>query len=188
MASSMPVTVTSDLPKDDIFYEVIDGQITELEPMGAFEIWLATELCGILRSFAKQHGLGRSVQEMLFDLTTTVGRKRRPDVAYVSYERWACERPIPRTEAWDVVPNLAVEIISATNLGDDVVDKVAEYFQAGVELAWVIVPSQCQVYAYTSPTDVRVLTGNDRLAADRLLPGFELPLSELFEEVQTKDP
>ena len=153
--------------------------------MGAFEIWLATELCGTLRNFAKQHDLGWAVQEMLFDLTAAVGRKRRPDVAFVSYERWPRRRPIPRTNAWDVVPNLAVEIISATNQADDIVDKAAEYFRAGVELVWVIFPSQCQVYAYSSPTEVRVFTRNDDLPAAPVVPGFKLPLTELFAEGHT---
>jgi hypothetical protein len=41
------------------------------------------------------------VQEMLFDLTSAVGQKHRPDVAFVSFERWPRQRRIPRTEAWE---------------------------------------------------------------------------------------
>lgn len=47
-----------------------------------------------------------------------------------------------------VVPNLAVEVVSRTDSADHVVDKVAEYFHAGVERVWVVLPSQEHVYVY----------------------------------------
>jgi len=119
-------------PSDDLLYEVVDGQVVELAPMGAYEIWIASVLLMYLQTFARQHQLGRAVQEMLFDLTT-VQRQRRPDVAFVTYDRWPRQRRVPRTAAWEVVPNLVVEVVSPTDRVDDVVDKVAEYFRAGVE-------------------------------------------------------
>jgi Uma2 family endonuclease len=120
------------LPQDDdILYEVVDNKVVELGPMGAHEIWLATELVVYLRNFARQHQLGRAVQEMLFDFTAMVQRKRRPDVAFVSYERWPQQRPVPHAEAWEVVPNLVVEVISPSDKGNDILDKVAEYFRMG---------------------------------------------------------
>ena len=77
------------LPQDDdILYEVVDDRVVDLGPMGAHEIWLATVLVVHLANFVRQHQLGRVVQELLFDFTAMVKRKRRPDVAFVSYERW----------------------------------------------------------------------------------------------------
>jgi Uma2 family endonuclease len=171
-------------PGDDLFYEVVNNQVVELAPMGAYEVWIATLLVARLATFARQHQLGRAVQEMLFDLTSTTGRKRRPDVAFVSFERWPLHRRIPRTEAWEVVPNLAVEVVSRTDSGDYIVDKVAEYFHAGVERVWVVFPSQEQVYTYDSPTSVRILTRRDELSGDPILPHFRLPLVELFEDAE----
>ena len=110
-------------------------------------------------------------------------RKRRPDVAFVSYDRWPRQRRIPRAEAWDVVPNLVVEVISPSDRGNDIVDKVAEYFRAGVACVWVIFPSQEQGYVYTSPTQVRILTRPDELHGEPVLPHFRLSLVSLFDEV-----
>ena len=152
--------------------------------MGAHEIWLATELVVHLMNFAKQHQLGRAVQEMLFDFTAMVQRKRRPDAAFVSYERWPRQRQVPHTEAWEVVPNLVVEVISPSDKGDDILDKVAEYFRIGVECVWVIFTSQEQVYIYESPTQVRILARADELYGEPVLPHFRLPLTALFEEVE----
>jgi Uma2 family endonuclease len=172
---------------DERLYEVIDGQIVASEPMGAYEVWLATELSRVLGTYTEECQVGRIVTEMLFDLTRWVGKKRRPDVAFVSYDRWPRNRRIPRAEAWEVVPNLAVEVVSRTNPADEIVDKVAEYFRSGVELVWVVYPSQQQVYAYTAPKSVRIVSRDEPLDAAPVLPGFELRLSDLFDDAELRD-
>ena len=177
------------LPQDDdILYEVVDNKAVELGPMGAHEIWLATELVVYLRNFARQHQLGRAVQEMLFDFTAMVQRKRRPDVAFVSYERWPQQRPVPHAEAWEVVPNLVVEVISPSDKRNDILAKVAEYFRMGVECVWVIFIFQKLVYIYESPTQVRILTHADELYGEPVLPHFRLPLATLFEDIEAAEP
>jgi Uma2 family endonuclease len=167
---------------EDVLYEVVDDRVVELAPMGAYGVRIATLLAVRVETFARQHQLGRAVQEMLFDLTEATGRKRRPDVAFVSFDRWPRHRRIPRIDAWEVVPNLAVEVVSRTDSVDSIVDKVAEYFHTGVERVWVVIPSQEQVYVYDSPTSVRILTRTDELSGDPILPHFRLPLVELFED------
>jgi len=173
---------------DDPLYEVVDDKVVELPPMGAYETWLAAVLTTHLETFVRQHQLGRAVPEMLFDLGPTVRRKRRPDVAFVSYERWPRQRRVPRTEAWEVVPNLAVEVVSRSDRGDDIVDKVTEYFGVGVEGVWVVFPSQEQVYIYESPSRVRIFTRADELRGEPVLPHFRLPLTALFDEVEEAEP
>jgi Uma2 family endonuclease len=101
-------------PSADLLYEVVDGQVVELAPMGAYEIRIASVLLMYLETFARQHRLGRAVQEMLFDLIT-VQQKRRPDVAFVSYDRSPRQRRVPHTEPWEGVPNLVVEVVSPTD-------------------------------------------------------------------------
>jgi Uma2 family endonuclease len=125
---------------------------------------------------------------LLFDFTALVKRKRRPDVAFVSYERWPRQRPVPHAEAWEVVPNLVVEVISPSDRGADILGKVAEYFHLGVECVWVIFTSQEQVYIYESPTQVRILTRADELYGEPVLPHFRLPLVALFEESEAVEP
>ena len=175
-------------PDDDILYEMVDDKVVELGPMGAHEIWLATVLVVHLANFVRQHQLGRVVQELLFDFTAMVQRKRRPDVAFVSFARWPRQRPVPHAEAWEVVPNLVVEVISPSDKGNDILDKVAEYFRVGVECVWVIFISQEQVYIYGSPTQVRILTRTDELYGEPVLPHFRLPLASLFEDIGAAAP
>jgi Uma2 family endonuclease len=112
-------------------------------------------------------------------------RRRRASgcdcLRFVSFERWPKDRPIPDEDAWDVIPNLAVEVVSRTNEFDEVLEKVSEYFAAGVELVWVVIPSRRQVYVYRSETDLRVLTRSEHLDGERVLPGFRCSVAEVLE-------
>ncbi len=108
--------------------------------------------------------------------------QRRPAVAYVSFHRWPRQQRVQRESDWAVVPKLAVEIVSKTNTAQEIVGKIGEYFQAGVQRVWVVYPSQELVYVYHSPTQVHILTRHDELDGEHLLPGFRLPVKTLFEE------
>jgi Uma2 family endonuclease len=72
---------------NDTHYEVVNGEVVELPPMGIYETWIASILHAHLHMFAAKE-LGRAVMQPLFDFTKIVGNKRRPDVAFVSYQRW----------------------------------------------------------------------------------------------------
>jgi Uma2 family endonuclease len=171
----------TDQSEPDGLYEVIGGRVVE-KPMGAYEYWLAGVMFGVLDRYAEANPVGRAVIEMIFDLRGHVDRERRPDVAFVSFERWARDRLLPRTRSWAVVPDLAVEIISLTNTADEVAEKLEEYFQVGVRQVWVVFPRQSKVYAYTSTTAVRVLAPGDELDGGDVLPGLRLSLRDLFDK------
>jgi len=162
-------------------YEVVNGLVVEKLKVGAYQIHVASLLFRILGHFAWTNRLGNVESEMLFLLEQESGLKRRPDLAFVSYERWPKNRPIPRKDAWNVVPDLAIEVISPSNLASEMIVKIGNYFRAGVSRVWVIYPLEEQVYVYESPTTARILTRADRLEEPTILPGFSLPLGELFE-------
>jgi Uma2 family endonuclease len=171
--------------ESDLLYEVVDGHIVEKEPMGAYEILVGSFLNTCLDGFARTSNCGRAVSEMLFDFGAGLSQ-RRPDVAYVSYDRWPRPRRVPRTQAWAVVPELAVEVISPSNTFEEVLGKVHEYFHAGVQHVWVVAPPQQQVYVYQSPSQIHVLNVQDELTGDPFLPGFRLKLAELFDVEATE--
>jgi Uma2 family endonuclease len=181
MESTEPREVPDHVIPDDVLYEVIDGQIVELPPMGTRQEVTAGILQIKLGYFTDTNGLGRTVMETLFDFTEQVGRKRRPDVAFVDRERWPKSKPIPESDGWEVVPNLAVEVVSPSNAWEDVLEKIHEYFHVGAERVWVITASRRQVHVFHSPTSVRILAKDDVLTDDALFPGFRLPLADLFE-------
>jgi Uma2 family endonuclease len=87
---------------------------------------------------------------------------------------------VPKREAWDIIPELAVEIISESNSANEIVVKLSDYFKAGVQRVWVVYPETRQVYVYTSSISVQILPDTAVLDGGDLIPGFRLPLSELF--------
>jgi Uma2 family endonuclease len=162
-------------------FEVVDGQIVEISTNGALDTWIASRLNQALGPFATEHRLGKVVVGMLFPLDPDHNINRRPDVAFVSCERWPLDQRIPRRSAWEVVPDLVVEVVSPADRADAILDRTAEYFRAGATLVWVVFPSQNQVYVYESPTRVRILQPGDELDGGTCLPGFRFALGELFE-------
>jgi Uma2 family endonuclease len=123
---------------------------------------------------------GRAGTETIFLLDEEANLQRRPDAFYVSFKRWPADHPIPHSDPWPVVPDLAAEVISKSNLAEDILDKVAEYLRAGVGKVWVIYPRQRQVYEYIKDAQPRVYQEADELDGGEVLPGFRLPLAALF--------
>ncbi len=163
-------------------YEVIDGKVVEKASMGSYEVEIACLLLTIMDAHARAHGLGKVFSEMLFRLDARTGLDRRPDVAFVSHERWPVERRVPRSAAWNVVPDLAIEVVSPTNRSRDDLAKIEDYFHADVRAVWVVYPNVEMVYVYASPTAVTILTRADALDGGTILPGFRFGLAELFGE------
>ena len=160
-------------------YEVVDGRILEWPEMGVYPGEVASILQIYLGAFVRQQGLGRALIETKFYTKPRI--KRRPDVAFVSFAKWPKGRRSPNTDAWDVVPNLAVEVVSMTDKAWDVLAKVREYFDAGVEAVWLIYPNLETIHVYSSFSRIEVLTREQTLDGAALIPGFRLALADLFE-------
>ncbi len=172
-------SAVSSLVESPGLYEVVDGEVRE-KTVGVFEVEFASRLFFAMASHVQPSGQGRVVSELLFLLDPKTKLQRRPDLAFVSSERWPLDRPAPRTAAWDVVPELVVEVLSPTDLVLEMLTKVNDYFRAGVGVVWMFHPVMALVYVYRSPTSITVLTRGDTLEGDRFLPGFGLPLIDLF--------
>lgn len=103
----------------DSLYEIVNGQRLELLPMSAYGTWLASRLDQQIGPYSERELLGTSVTEMLFVLDKARDLRRRPNVAFVSTERWSRNREFPLTGDWEVVPDLAVEVVSPNDLAND---------------------------------------------------------------------
>ena len=181
MATVAPPEHPDIMSEPDGLFEVIDGRLVE-KPKGAYECWLAGLICKHLDRFLDRNALGRAIAEMIFDFRPVLDRERRPDVAFISFERWASNRKVPRTRSWAVVPDLAIEVVSPTNTADEIAETLDEYFRVGVRSVWVVYPRQFMVYAYRSRTEVRVLALGDELDGGDVLPGFRVALAAIFEQ------
>jgi Uma2 family endonuclease len=173
---------------DGISFEIVNDERVELPPMGAPETVMASRISNAIGRVAFPGDLGESVTETLFRLRSKPSVQRRPDVAFVSYARWAKGRMIPPGNAWNVIPDLVVEVVSPTDNAKEILIKVREYFEAGVRRVWVLYPGEWLVYEYDSPRSIRVLGREDALEGGEVIPGFRLPLSELSEGIVDSGP
>ncbi len=61
--------------------------------------------------------------------------------------------------------------------------KLRDYFTAGVRLVWYIDPGTRSAKSYTGENQCVEVAESQSLSGGDVLPGFELPLSELFAKV-----
>ena len=178
--ATAPTTLDHEsLLEPDGLYEVVDGRIQEKD-MGAFEADIAKVLLLAINDYLRTNPLGSIHIELLFQIDPVANTRRRPDVAFLSAERWPLGKRPPRQAAWEVVPDLAIEVVSPGNQFCDEVRKIDDYFRAGVRLVWYVLPDNDRVYVYDSPFSVRILPDTEALDGGAVLPGFRLPLADLF--------
>ncbi len=158
--------------------ELIDGTLVE-KPMGFAESMVATELSGLLRNHLVANGRPGVLTGEAGTIRVLEQFVRIPDIAYTSWERMPNGR-VPVAKVPEVVPNLCVEVLSAGNTVAEMARKLKEYFVAGVDLVWFIDPDSRTVRVFTSPDDVTTLTAKDTLTGGTVLPGFAVPVAELF--------
>jgi Uma2 family endonuclease len=131
-----------------------------------------------LQRFLDQHDLGILVGA---DGTVRLARGlvRIPDVAFFSWKHFP-NRELPAEPIPNLVPDLAVEVLSKGNTAKEMRRKLFDYFAAGVRLVWIIDPKARTVEVYTAPDRFTLLTEEQTLDGGTVLPGFTLPLQQLF--------
>jgi Uma2 family endonuclease len=158
-------------------YEVVDGTREE-KPVSGYATWIADELRDRLSPFVRERQLGRVHTEMLFILDAVRNLRRRPDVAFVSAEKWPVGQPPPGSGDWDIVPELAVEVLSPSNTYEAVIRKLRHYFDCGVREVWLISPQERLVQVYSSLDKVRNVRRDEELATE-LIPGWSIPVAAI---------
>ncbi len=104
------------------------------------------------------------------------GERYIPDVAFIS----KVKQPEPSHETHNPqAPELAVEVVSPTDVTRAVVDKIANYLAAGT-VVWVVYPDQQEAKIYEPGQPVRTIAKDGVLDASRVLPGFALTLKDIF--------
>ena len=157
--------------------ELIDGVLLE-KTVGNYESWLAGQVFELLNSYVKCHRLGVVLlPDGMYRLRP--GLVRLPDVSFVSWDRLP-GKTIPDAAVWEVVPDLAVEVISRGNTREEMDRKLRDYFEAGVRLVWYVLPHAHQVRVYTAVDQWSDRGKGDTLQGEPVLPGLAIDIDELF--------
>ena len=179
IATLNPMAVVPFTPKDEPRFEIVDGVLREKPPMGFFANILASFLATSINNFAMPKRLGMAVAETTYQREAK--NSRRPDVSYFELAKFpSLEVLLQDPPVIDREPNLAIEVVSPSNTIAEMDDRIAYFFKTGVQLVWVVHPQSKQVCVYQSTKDCRILEISDVLDGGKVLPGFMLPLTELF--------
>ena len=163
------------LPENhDRLFEFIAGEIVEVvsNPLSSN---IGAILNAFINIFVLQHNLGHVTGA---DGGYKIGRERYiPDVGFISYQR---QRVLMHVDGYNpLAPDLAVEVLSPGNVDVDMDVKIANYLAAGT-VVWRVKPLEQQIAVFVPDKPVTVLGINDVLDGGNVLPGFALPLRDIF--------
>ena len=173
-------------------FEILDGERIDQVSTGAKHGVIARTLWRALDRFIESHALGELFHEQAFILPDPenknwVGGSRIPDLMFVNSARYAAywdEYGEQENPPMALIPDLVVEIVSPTDIHEDVDRKVDLSLEDGVQQVWVIKPKTQTVTVYEG-SQRRNLTKDHTLTGSDILPGFEIPVASLFEEIKS---
>ncbi len=156
-------------------FELSEGELIPVGNAGARHELIKSNVAEILTAYNFPLRLGKVLTESSFTLGEAISRQ--PDVAFLMRDKYLQlpdeDVPIP------FAPDLAVEVISASESALDVERKVAEYFEGGTSEVWQIYPRE-RFIRIRRPGLVQDVDGNQLLETP-LLPGFSVAAGQFFE-------
>jgi len=167
-----------DLPDDGFRYELVEGDLRKMPPPGRRHGRIIMNLSTPLDQYVRAQRLGEVYAEIGYMLATNPDTVLAPDLSFLQQERLAGADP--DRPYWVGAPDLAVEVVSPSDRYSEVNEKVARWLAAGTRLVWVIDPRRQQVAVHRAPQAVTNLTAMDALDGGDVVPGWTLPVRELF--------
>jgi Uma2 family endonuclease len=163
-------------PRDGL-WELIDGEPVAMTPSSDRSGWIAGEMFARLRDHVRAGELGRVFPPktgfVLFADRATV---RSPDAAFVRGDRL----PGFTDHFVTLAPDLAVEVLSPSDRMVEAMSKITMYLRAGVRLVWLVDPSARTITMFRPDAALKLLRVGDTLEGEDVLPGFNLPVGEIF--------
>ena len=168
--------------KNDGRYELVDGEVVELSPVNDEHSGIASNIVTEFNNYSRKRGFGQAGVEAGYIVLSGPDTVRGPDVSF---------RLVPRNRRRQNAgflpdaPDIAVEVVSPSNTAAEMDRKIREYLAAGAQRVWVVYPptpsASRRVVIHHPDGATTIYTGDDVITDEELLPGFSLPLSEIFE-------
>lgn len=158
-----------------------EGDLIIMPPTGGTTSHSNFNLIVLFGTWARVDGTGKGFDSS-GGFTLPSGAKRSPDLAWVRRERWAALSEEEQGEFPPLCPDFVVELRSASDRLATLQAKMQEYIVNGAEMGWLIDPLEKKVYIYRPQAEVECLTHPETISGAPLLPGFVLPLTEIWRE------
>ena len=163
--------------QNDGRYELIEGEVVESSLPDDVHGETTANVGAAFNNYRRYLGAGQARVSTGYTLRTGPDTVRGPDVSFVFRPRVE-----GRGSGFPVgAPDIAVEIVSPSDTAAGMARKVAEYLAAGSLRVWVVYPAGRRVVIHRADGPVISYGGGDVITDKELLPGFSLPLSEIFE-------
>jgi Uma2 family endonuclease len=168
------------LPSGDVRYELDDGRLIVMPPPGDIHGAVQSNVVTQLKIQGEFRGLGRARTKVGLVLRRNPDRLTGRDAVFVT----AALLPLSRSpEGYlETIPELVVEVRSPNDPGPEVQAKVDEYLAAGVQVVWVADPVNRNVTAHRPSRPPQVFGPADTLTVQDVIPGFQVPVADLFLE------
>ncbi len=162
--------------------ELIGGEVVMMSPTGASPNFAAGEIFASLRSHARRTGAGRAVTDnAAFKVDLPHRESISPDAGfYVG--------PLPGMKFFESAPAFAAEVRSENDYGPkaerEIRQKRLDYFAAGTAVVWdvdLLSDEVVRVYRAGDAENPTVYRQGDVAEAEPAVPGWTMPVDELFE-------
>jgi Uma2 family endonuclease len=161
-------------------YELIRGELRRLPVAGHVHGDVAMQVGASLALFVREHGLGKTyAAETGFVIARSPDTVRCPDAAFVSTERLAGLR-LSDHGFFPGPPDLALEVLSPSDSRAEVEEKTAAWLAGGTRVVLLIDPRRHTAAVHRPQSEPVSFGASDALTLPDVLPGWSLPLAELF--------
>lgn len=166
------------LPDDGSRYELVEGELKKMSPSGADHSEIALLIGSSLVKHVRKNGLGTVYgADGGFLLQQDPDTVRAPDVGFV-----AAARSMRTSKFFPGAPDLAIEVMSPSDLASEVSFKTSQYLRAGTRAVVVVDPDKRIVYVHRAAgNDVHTTIVEDVLEVEDVVSGWKMPLGEIFD-------
>ncbi len=168
------------LPRGQYRHELINGELKTMPLAGHKHGRITVRLSSPMAQFVWDKGLGEVfTAETGFKLTSNPDTVLAPDVCFVAKDQ--VERAGNSDGYFEGPPALAVEVLSPSERSGQVSKKVSQWLFFGAKQVWVVNPKTRTVVVHELDKDSVTLSEGEVIDGGNLLPGFQIPVSRLFE-------
>ncbi len=164
------------LPDDEFRYALIKGVLYRMPPPMARHGRVVSAVSWHLYGFVVENRLGVIYDQSGFILGRDPDTLLGPDLSFVQRDRV----PVDEDAYPMLAPDLVVEVVSPSQSGPSIEEKTALYLAAGVRLIWIVDPPRHTVRVQRLDGTQTLLSEQDTLDGEDVLPGFRLHLARLF--------
>lgn len=155
--------------------ELIRGKLQMLRYNDLEHGRVAARLIASIGTHVDAHGLGALCVGSGFVLSRSPDTVRAPDIAFLAVGREEVGPGYPTG-----APDLAVEVVSATDQPGYIREKVTEWLEAGARAVWVADPGERTVTVHEPRRKPKRIGEEGTLRGGTVLPGFEMPVAAIF--------